>query len=137
MVYAGARARGEAVSSIGFYGTQIREEMTSEGLLVAEGPSLRLIQDYLYNSPSPAAMTFLGRSVNGRIEWKTAEGQTLRTSKRLNPKAALVVPELDANRVRKCAADRTPAEYLDEMRPEVDETPRSLTIVDFVRRGAI
>ncbi len=41
-----------------------------------------------------------------------------------------MVPELDAARVRRWAAARTPAEYLDEMRLEVDETPRGLTILD-------
>ncbi len=41
-----------------------------------------------------------------------------------------MVPELDANRVRKWAADRTPPEFRDEMRVEVDETPRGLTIFE-------
>jgi hypothetical protein len=41
-----------------------------------------------------------------------------------------VVPELDANRVRKWAHDKTPAEFRDEMRVEVDETPRGLTILE-------
>ena len=41
-----------------------------------------------------------------------------------------MVPELDANRVRTWAADRTPADLRDEMRVEVDETPRGLTILD-------
>jgi len=41
-----------------------------------------------------------------------------------------MIPELDAARVRRWASDHTPAEYLDEMRLEVDATPRSLTILD-------
>ena len=41
-----------------------------------------------------------------------------------------MIPELDAARVRRWAVGRTPAEYLHEMRLEVDETPRSLTILD-------
>lgn len=41
-----------------------------------------------------------------------------------------MVPELDANRVRKWANDRTPPEFRDEMRVEVDETPRGLTILE-------
>ncbi len=41
-----------------------------------------------------------------------------------------MVPELDANRVRKWAHDKTPAEFRDEMRVEVDETPRGLTILE-------
>ncbi len=41
-----------------------------------------------------------------------------------------MVPELDANRVRKWATDHTPVEYRLEMRVEVDETPRALTIFE-------
>lgn len=41
-----------------------------------------------------------------------------------------VVPELDANRVRKWANDRTPPDVREEMRVEVEETPRGLTILE-------
>ena len=41
-----------------------------------------------------------------------------------------MVPELDANRVRKWAHEKTPPGYRDEMRVEVGETPRGLTIFD-------
>jgi hypothetical protein len=41
-----------------------------------------------------------------------------------------MVPELDAKRVRKWAAARTPAELRKEMRVEVDETPRGLTVLE-------
>ena len=42
----------------------------------------------------------------------------------------MAVPELDANRVRKWAHEKTPPEYRDEMRVEVAETPRGLSIFD-------
>ena len=41
-----------------------------------------------------------------------------------------MVPELDAIRVRKWAHDKTPPEFRNEMRVEVDETPRGLTILE-------
>ena len=41
-----------------------------------------------------------------------------------------MVPELDANRVRKWAADHTPEQHRHEMRIEVDETPRGLTVFE-------
>ena len=41
-----------------------------------------------------------------------------------------MVPELDANRVRKWAHDKTPPQFRAEMRVEVDETPRGLTILE-------
>ena len=39
---------------------------------------LRLTQDYKFSSPSTAAAVLLGRNANGRIEWKTATGETLK-----------------------------------------------------------
>ena len=40
---------------------------------------LDLTQDYLFDSPSTAAGVLLGRSANGRIEWKNQLGQTLKS----------------------------------------------------------
>jgi len=37
-----------------------------------------LSQDYVFTSPSTAAAVVLGRSANGRIEWKDARGRTLK-----------------------------------------------------------
>ena len=37
-----------------------------------------LTEDYVFASPSTAAMVMLGRTSNGRVEWKTAAGQTLK-----------------------------------------------------------
>ena len=37
-----------------------------------------LLQDYPFGSPSTAASAFLGRSANGRTEWKDADGKTLK-----------------------------------------------------------
>ena len=41
-----------------------------------------------------------------------------------------MVPEADENDVRKWAEEKTPPEFRDQMRVEVDETPRGLTIFD-------
>lgn len=41
-----------------------------------------------------------------------------------------MIPELDANRVRKWAADHTPSQYRDKVRIEVDETPRGLVVFE-------
>jgi len=44
----------------------------------ADGAVLRFTQDYLFSSPSIAASLIHGRSANGRIEWKDANGRTLK-----------------------------------------------------------
>ena len=56
----------------------MRENLTAEGVFVADDGHLRLTQDYLFGSPSTAAMVLLGRTANGRIEWKTEAGVTLK-----------------------------------------------------------
>ena len=52
--------------------------MKEKGLFVEAGNHLRLTEDYVFASPSTAAMVMLGRTSNGRIEWKTPAGQTLK-----------------------------------------------------------
>lgn len=47
-------------------------------MLAAEGGGYRFSQDYVFTSPSTAAAVVLGRSANGRIEWKDAQGRTLK-----------------------------------------------------------
>ena len=48
------------------------------GIIVPDGETLKLGQDYTFDSPSTAAGVLLGRSTNGRVEWKDAEGLTLK-----------------------------------------------------------
>ena len=43
-----------------------------------EGAGYRFSQDYVFTSPSTAAAVVLGRSANGRIEWKDGQGRTLK-----------------------------------------------------------
>jgi hypothetical protein len=81
VVKAGAQAVGESVPSMqqhvrGMY--DIREELIANGVLAKEGEAYRFAQDYVFSSPSTAAAVVLGRSANGRIEWKDAKGRTLK-----------------------------------------------------------
>jgi len=78
VVYAGARARRDAVQSIHPYLDSVRTELISEGVLEDEDKSLRLTQDYTFSSPSNAAGVLLGRSANGRKEWRDQSGKTLK-----------------------------------------------------------
>ncbi|MGH8830021.1 MAG: DUF4357 domain-containing protein [Polaromonas sp.] len=56
----------------------VRQELIANGVLAREGDAYRFTQDYVFSSPSTAAAVVLGRSANGRIEWKDAKGQTLK-----------------------------------------------------------
>jgi hypothetical protein len=51
--------------------------LRSQGLFAEERDHLRLTQDYTFSSPSTAAAVMLGRSANGRIEWKDVNGRSL------------------------------------------------------------
>ena len=78
VVCAGSKARGDEVPSIPKYASGLRQMLLEQGVLVVDGDQLRLAQDYEFNSPSTAASVMLGRSANGRVELKDAEGKTLK-----------------------------------------------------------
>lgn len=85
VVKAGSQAVAASVPSMqqhvrGMF--ELRQELIGNGVLApapgdaAEG--YRFTQDYVFSSPSTAAAVVLGRSANGRIEWKDAQGRTLK-----------------------------------------------------------
>lgn len=50
-----------------------------KGVFVDAGDAYRVAQDYAFNSPSTASGVLLGRTSNGRVEWKTNDGRTLKS----------------------------------------------------------
>ena len=64
--------------SIHVWGTRQRKALIESGVLATQGSGLMFADDYVFDSPSLAAMVLLGRSANGRIEWKTEDGITLK-----------------------------------------------------------
>ena len=56
----------------------LRQELIGNGVLGLQGGLYQFTQDYSFSSPSTAAAVVLGRSANGRIEWKDAQGRTLK-----------------------------------------------------------
>jgi hypothetical protein len=78
VVHAGSLARPDVVPSIHSYGAQLRDALVESGRLVPDGAHLRLTEDYVFASPSTAAMVMLGRTSNGRVEWHTLDGKTLK-----------------------------------------------------------
>lgn len=78
VVRAGSEAVKEEVASIHGYLSELRRSLVAQGVLKDAGNVYRLTQDYTFNSPSTAAGVLLGRSANGRIEWKDAQGRTLK-----------------------------------------------------------
>ena len=85
--------RGSGADGVGEY--------TSEGFVVLKGSRGRVenvasiqgtsnqrFRDQLFASPSMAAMALMGRSANGWVEWKAANGRTLDELKRQAVQAA-------------------------------------------------
>jgi hypothetical protein len=79
VVLRGALARTETMPTIHAYAMEIRNSFVNGGLFIKDGEHYRLTEDYEFGSPSTAAMVLLGRTANGRIEWKTTDGVTLKT----------------------------------------------------------
>ena len=78
VVRAGSNAVKVEVPSIQAFMAGLRRTLVDKGVLVDGGDVYRLSQDYTFNSPSTAAGVLLGRSANGRIEWKDAMGRSLK-----------------------------------------------------------
>jgi len=56
----------------------IREKLISTGVLSPTDNYYCFTQDYSFSSPSTAAAVVMGRSANGRVEWKDKSGKTLK-----------------------------------------------------------
>ena len=54
-----------------------RQELIDLGLLAQQSSDHAFTQDYTFSSPSTAACVVLGRSVNGRLDWKDVQGRSL------------------------------------------------------------
>lgn len=55
-----------------------RQELLRRCVLGEAGNVLSFLQDYVFSSPSYAASMILGRSANGRRNWKDTQGSTLK-----------------------------------------------------------
>lgn len=78
LVKEGSRARVEETNTIPGGISLRRKQMHDNGLFLLEGESYRLAKDTLFSSPSTAASIILARSANGRTEWSTKDGKTIK-----------------------------------------------------------
>jgi hypothetical protein len=78
VVMKGAMAVNETTPSIHNYMIRLRESLQKEEILVSQGDKLVLSQDYTFSSPSTAAGVLLGRSANGRTDWKDDNGVSIK-----------------------------------------------------------
>lgn len=79
VVRAGSQAVKSEAKSIHVYLSAMRHSLAEQGVFVDRNQYYEMTQDYTFNSPSTAAGVLLGRSANGRTEWKTDNGHTLKS----------------------------------------------------------
>lgn len=76
---AGSQAARSETDSCHAYLREIRAGLVQHGVLRDAGSLYELAQDYTFPSPSTAAGVIVGRNMNGRESWKTADGRTLKS----------------------------------------------------------
>ena len=77
VVLAGARAAKEEAHSVPSYIQSHRARLVREKHFVERQDCLELTNTIPFNSPSAASGALLGRSSNGRDEWKTSDGRSI------------------------------------------------------------
>ncbi len=78
VVRSGSQAVKNEVASIHNFLSDLRKTLLNQGILEDAGTTYRLVQDYIFTSPSTASGVLLGRADNGLISWKDANKQSLK-----------------------------------------------------------
>lgn len=69
-------------SLIGTAGAKLRDRLIEDGVMRVVGDTVVFEKDHLFRSPSMAALSLMGRTTNGWVDWKDKDGQTLDAVKR-------------------------------------------------------
>jgi hypothetical protein len=78
VVVKGSQVVKAETNTIHQYLSTLRKDLLAQGVIVDQGQQYAFTQDQVFTSPSTAAGVILGRSANGRIEWKNSDGKTLK-----------------------------------------------------------
>lgn len=78
LVHAGSGVAQSEAPSCHAYIRELRAALLKNGVLKRAGENYVFTQDYTFNSPSTAAGVVQGRSANGRVDWRTEDGATLK-----------------------------------------------------------
>lgn len=78
VVKAGSQVIKQAVPSISSGFSGLRNSLIEQGVIDTQKEPWSFTQDYTFASPSTAAAVVMGRNANGRTEWKTETGVTLK-----------------------------------------------------------
>jgi hypothetical protein len=89
LVFRGSEIATDTVQSYRDRGyDKLRDELLDAQLIVPSGNKLVFVKDYLFSSPSSAAMVVMGRTANGMKEWKDDKGRELKEIEKSEIKSA-------------------------------------------------
>lgn len=77
-VMAGSDMKKEETSALSGTYSNLRKTLLEKGIVSEDKGKLVFKEKYEFSSPSTAAATILGYSVNGRVAWKNKSGKTLK-----------------------------------------------------------
>lgn len=78
VVFKGSKAASTVVNSMTQNFIILRQKLINENVLVDKGEYYEFSDDYIFSSPSTAAVMVMGRNANGLTEWKQKDGKTLK-----------------------------------------------------------
>lgn len=78
VVFKGSKAAATIVNSMTSNFITYRQKLIDEGALIDKGEYFEFTDDYIFSSPSTAAVMVMGRNANGLTEWKSKDGKTLK-----------------------------------------------------------
>ena len=78
VVRAGSDMFTAETKSIHRYISSLRKDLIEQGVVQPEGDHFTFGEDYVFSSPSTAAAVVQGGNANGRKDWKTEKGVTLK-----------------------------------------------------------
>ncbi|MCR9014280.1 GIY-YIG nuclease family protein [Aquiflexum gelatinilyticum] len=78
VVFKNSKAAASIVNSMTSNYIAFRQKLISQGILVDKGEYFEFSDDYIFSSPSTAAVMVMGRNANGLTEWKNKNGKTLK-----------------------------------------------------------
>lgn len=78
VVFKNSKAAASIVNSMTPNFIAYRQKLINEGVIVNKGEYFEFTDDYIFSSPSTAAVMIMGRNANGLTEWKNKDGRTLK-----------------------------------------------------------
>jgi hypothetical protein len=78
VVFKNSKAASTIVNSMTPNFINYRQKLIDEEVLVDKGEYFEFSDDYIFSSPSTAAVIVMGRNANGLTEWKNINGKTLK-----------------------------------------------------------